>query len=195
MNLLFKLQDESSMLYWYDGIQNLLPVPKTVIYKLSKQESDLVSRLVMTDATIKKIYDYANKIGYPLFLRTDHISGKHCWLDTCYVKDENKLIGNVWELLCESATAGPLGLPVGALVFREYLNLDSGFEAFNHMPIAKERRYFVRDGVVECHHPYWPEPAIRGWGDCELVPDWRSRLAMINYESSDEIRILSKLAK
>lgn len=33
MNQLFELQDESSMLYWYGGIQDLLPMPKTVICK------------------------------------------------------------------------------------------------------------------------------------------------------------------
>src|SRR3989337_1939956 len=47
------------------------------------------------------------------------------------------------------------------------------------------RRYFVRDGQVQCHHPYWPEDALRfegrrPWG-------WRKRLKVLNQETFGEV--------
>ena len=46
------------------------------------------------------------------------------------------------------------------------------------MPVATERRYFIRDGAVICSHPYWPAEAF------EVTPhkpeNWVARLAEMN---------------
>jgi hypothetical protein len=69
--------------------------------------------------------------------------------------------------------------------------LNSGFKAFEGMPVSKERRYFVRDGKVVCKHPYWPEDAIYGH---KLPPDWKLLLAAMNLETGEEREQLNAYA-
>jgi len=91
-----------------------------------------------------------------------------------------------------------------ALAVREYIQPAALFRAFyGDLPIGRERRYFVRDGQAECHHPYWPADAIeRAFTiNGELVPaievdfDWRPLLAELSVESSEEIVLLTGYAE
>ena len=59
------------------------------------------------------------------------------------------------------------------------------------MPITRERRYFVRDGVVLGHHPYWNPEAIA----TPDAPDWRVRLDRLNEEPAAETAELSRLSR
>lgn len=155
-----KLGDESSMLVWYPRVKDLLPCPKTVIMTLSQQQVNHLFAACYEDdpKAINKsleleIKKHAEKIGYPLFLRTDQASGKHDWDDTCYVKKEEDLMVHIRHLVAFHREADMFGgLTFKAFVFREFLHLNSGFKAFLGMPVSKERRYFVRDGKVVCHH-------------------------------------------
>jgi len=183
---------KTSLLYWWPKVKDLgIPVPRTEIW-----EADLKSwfdameggRLPPKIGFLDEAQRIARLIGYPLFLRTDLASGKHGWKRTCFVQEESALPEHIYGVLEENEIAGIVALDYRALVFREMLSLLAPFTAFRgDLPIARERRYFVRDGQIECHHPYWPEDAI-GNPSCG---DWRTQLASLSYETIAEKQILA----
>ena len=92
-------------------------------------------------------------------------------------------------------------LVIDAMFFREFLQLETtGFTAFHgKMPINKEVRCFIRDGKIDCVHPYWfnevfdrevareakmhkmiggEEAAKKGYS--QLPADWSDKLAKSN---------------
>lgn len=178
-----KLAEESSLLKWFPVVKKLdISVPKTVI--------------VEVPAAPETIKDATQKIGYPLFMKTDLVAGKHDWEDTCFVEEAKYLESNIINLLTELETVDmEAGTPFNALIFREYIELDSRFKAFLGMPVARERRYFINEGKVLCHHPYWIPHAIRFWHNTEEPKDWKYLLKDINTESKEEINILTQYAQ
>jgi len=64
-------------------------------------------------------------------------------------------------LVEDSFIADIVGLPVYALVFREYILMKELFTAFyGDMPVNPELRFFVKDGEILCKHWYWCNEAI-----------------------------------
>lgn len=190
------------MLYWFPKIKDIegIQYPKTEFVKVSwgYDYYKYISEEPIPQDVIERLKITARRIGYPLFMRTDHLSGKHSLAGfISYIENEDMLVKNLYRLLEESACAGLMGLPVEAIVLREYVELDACFKAFGGIPIAKERRYFIKDGKVLCHHPYWEEAAIRFWKSCGIKePDnWRKKLAKINKESKKEVKLLTKKAQ
>ena len=119
-------------------------------------------------------------------------SAKHQWERTCFVPKVEELFKHIWALVEGTLAASMFGeLDPGALVFRELLRLNSFFTAFSELPICAERRYFIRDGVVECHHPYWTQDAIEHTWRQPSEPDWKERLAALNKENNEEIQLLT----
>jgi hypothetical protein len=59
------------------------------------------------------------------------------------------------------------------------------------MPVNPERRYFVKDGAVLCHHPYWTKEAIAKGTSGGLPKDWESIVEEINKETKEESEILT----
>jgi len=189
-----ELQKRSSLLFWFPKIKNLgIPVPKTEVLEIERW--DFLRWLWgerSIDKYIPRIVEKARKIGYPLFLRTDQASGKHSWKEACYIKSEKDLLKNLARVIEFNETATIIGLPYKALVFREYIDLDWKFKAFwGEMPVAKERRYFIKNGRVLCHHPYWIEDAILR----PSVENWRDLLKELNHETDEEIKLLSGYAE
>jgi hypothetical protein len=180
------MQQDSSMLNWFPKIKDILPVPKTEILEISKDE-------MISEDLHQKIKDSANKIGYPLFMRSDQGSAKHDYERSCHAASEDKILGNLaclfeWHLLVDL-------WPV-AIVFRELLHLHAPFKAFEGLPIAKERRYFVDEGKVLCSHAYWPEGAIEAGRGAKNLPDgWQAMLAEISIEDKGEIACLTRMAE
>lgn len=196
---------ESSMLNWYPKIKDLdIPQPKTEILLLNEDEKILFFKFLEDEtyphvvAIMAKLYAKAAKIGYPLFLRSDQGSGKHRWENTCFVDKQDKLIRNIKNLLLWHHEVSLIGLPHDAIVFREYIEMDSKFKAFEGMPICPERRYFIKDGKIVEKFPYWPLNAIhfRSHGvEYEKVENWKYLLLKMNRETPEEIRILTKYAE
>ncbi len=188
---------KTSMLYWYPRVQGLgIPLPRTEIVEVPFNH--LISVLDgkrLPKRYVTKIIEASAKIGYPLFLRTDMGSAKHSWERTCYVPEGKSLFKHIWALIDETLAAGMFGeLDPNALVFREMLQLNSFFTAFSGLPISCERRYFIKDGKVACHHPYWIQDAIeRSWKQ-PSEPDWKERLFTLNKEGKEEITLLSEYA-
>lgn len=192
--------DPNSMLVWWPLVKDLaVPMPKTIIVPGRYDElSAVLDGQMFPVRFAADLRAAADQIGFPLFMRTDLSSGKHQYRDTCYVNDLSLILVNLVNLIEANALADVMGLPFEAIVLREFIPLASRFAAFaDALPIAPERRYFVRDGHVVCHHAYWPEQAIAqacgcGGDPCPALPRyWRETLAELNAESGQEVSLLS----
>jgi len=184
--------DESSMLLWYPKIKDLdIPQPKTEMLELEGlagwgYPEERLGR------DYPKIKSVARKIGYPLFVRTDLASGKHDWERSCYVADETRLGANIRGVLEFNYCADVVGLQCRALVFREFIKMASAFTAFwGKMPVNPERRYFIKDGGILCHHHYWIEDAIRN----PSIENWKPVLKKLNTETPEEVSLLTSHAE
>jgi len=170
-----------------------VPVPKTEI--IAGAPADLLTVLdgkpvTGFDGFIARVRTAAERLGYPAFLRSGHLSGKHGWRRTCYLENGDRLASHVVAIVEAAAMADLFGLPLDVWAVRQFLPLAIGFHAFEGLPIARERRYFIANGAVCCHHAYWPVDAIRQ----PDAKDWRKRLFALNAESVAEVQHLSDLS-
>jgi hypothetical protein len=178
----------SRLSYWFPRLQAAgLPVPRTVIVPLAEGEERDLWHLADGEeswalaAVCARLRD-ACRTPFGLdrcFLRTDFLSGKHGWKDTCCVLDLARLEHHVARLFEFSAMADFFGFPFDVLVVRELLPTAPVFTAFwGRMPITREFRCFVNHGVVVHRQPYWPPDSIAGYSPS--ADDWRRRLARIS---------------
>lgn len=188
------MSQKTSLCYWYPLIEKELPTPRTEIVLLKEEDIDTLFSALdgkgSPDDLKCRLLAGASHFNYPLFMRTDFTSGKHDFKDTCYVQSPDQVLGHALALFEDTLCKD---ISIGAFVFREFLQLESGFKAFRELPISKERRYFVEDGKVLCHHPYWPEDAIRG--EVTRKGDgWKAILKGLNTETQEEIELLTAMA-
>jgi len=185
----------NSMLNWYPLIKNLdIPMPKTIMIPFPTdfnyysifdgQENEDFNKYVFN------VEEEAIQFGFPLFMRTDETSNKHGWKKTCYVTKRNQIGDHIYQLLEFTEMVGWMGgLYAHAIVLREFLDLEVVFEAFHgRMPIAKEFRFFFKDGKRLCWHPYW-------FPSCIVRPSdesWYGKLLDIEVISCDELDQLTE---
>ena len=167
-----------------------VPYPKTAVVKVNwRSLAGLLDGTPLPPRKQAAIERQAEAIGYPLFMRTDMVSGKHSWEMSCFVPSPDVLKGHIGAVVDETFFCG---LEPRAIVLRAFLELDSSFTAFwGKMPVSRERRYFVADGSVTCHHAYWPEDAIK----YPSVRLWRQRLRLLNTETDEEVALLTQYAQ
>lgn len=158
------------MLVWYPKIKDLdIPQPETEIYKIPDEVLDNLRRENLKGLDMNEVHKLADKIGYPLFLRTDLASGKHFWERSCYVEERKNLKQHIFEVIAHNLTADIMGLDFKALAFRKYIPMKELFTAFfGNMPVNPEIRFFIRDGKIQCWHWYWIEdaienPSVKNW--------------------------------
>jgi len=185
-----------------------LPVPETLIVWPESDLTPLVDGKGVSGfgRFVKDLSGAAKAIGYPVFLRTGWGSGKHDWLDTCYVTREADLAQHVCNLVEWSACAGVMGLPTDVWAVREMLPTEPFFTAFRGMPICREFRVFVDGPEVVCMHAYWPrgalvegfpmEPGADRKGTARGVPDgfdqaYKSLCGLCTAERDDILEIAS----
>lgn len=181
--------NKTSLLYWFPTILELgIPAPKTKWISISNLYT-VLDGSKLPEKTEQEIIATAKEMGYPLFLRTDMMSGKHGWRRTCFVADRNKLFLHIFAVVEDNALKSWGDCDPSALVFREYIPLVSLFTAFDDLPIAVERRHFVKDGKVICSHPYWPKEAITESWKAPNQDNWHDLLAIMNtdIEGWDEL--------
>lgn len=199
----------NSMLWWWPRVKDCgVPMPET---RIIEPGEGVLQELFYAIADGEQPPDdsawfplleaAAEEVGYPCFMRTDLRSGKHDFERTCFVPTAAELRRHIFPLLEE--TEDFMGSDPKALVVREYIEPAAAFTAFRgNLPIGRERRYFVRDGQVECRHPYWPVAALEdtpfifdrdGGGHC--CADWRLLLADLSIEPSEEIELLTSYAE
>ncbi|MEW6048649.1 MAG: ATP-grasp domain-containing protein [Bacillota bacterium] len=185
--------ETSSLLFWWPRVRDVaVPKPKTVaVWAGWHTLAGLLDGKPLPEEVRVLVEAAAAHLGYPLFLRTDLASCKHEWSRTCYVQSPENLWRNLYRVVDGN---GVYDLACEAIVLRQYIPLQHAFHAFWGMPVARERRYFVRDGEVVCHHPYWPEESIRFFR-IEEPPEWRDALRALNEEPPDEVELLSGYAR
>ncbi len=180
--------DKTSLLYWYPQIKDLdIPQPKTEWLLLS-QEEFYATMEGMPDSILTGVTDLIkNKFQLPVFIRTDLASAKHFWKNACYCDGPDRLKERLAETCMFNHCADMMGLLFTAIIVREYIEMDSKYLAFNDMPVNPERRYFIKDGKVLCHHHYWIKEAI-----CRpSVDNWEQLSDEMNLETPDEIKLLT----
>lgn len=190
---------------WFPLVQAAgLPVPRTRIIRTDIELVNLLDGIEVPgwEDFTGEVRQAATEMGFPCFLRTGHGSGKHSWKDTCFLKHPEHVAAQVAMLVDWSFTMDFFGLPVDTWVVREMLPVEAPFSAFKGMPVAKERRYFVDEGVVTGHHPYWPPGAVAEGaprtvdGAAALAPEqWKALLAPMNEESPAEVAELTALSE
>lgn len=191
--------DRNSMLYWYPRVCHAdVPMPKTMLVPTSDSWTEM---LLVAEGSrqLNELYVIeaaCHTLRFPVFIRTDLMAAKHSWNSTCFVPTPADLQKHLANLVDHTLNCDMIGKPVKGFAVREYIEMESPFAAFDGLPISRERRYFVRDGVVECHHPYWPEDAIKFIvPEHPEPPDWRDFLSRMNYESFDEVDVLTEYAE
>lgn len=175
-----------SMLKWYPKIKDLdVPQPKTEIILLSEKEY-LSTMDAMPMAIVNKVIPVIQKFVLPVFIRTDQSSAKHYWKDTCFYNGSN-LVQHLYELCEFNHCADFMGLPFRSIIVREYIPMDSKYTASGDMPVNPERRYFIKNGKILCHHHYWIKDAIKN----PSVKNWEELSDEMNNETEEEIKLLS----
>ncbi len=187
---------KDSLFYWYPNVKDLgIPMPKTVMIPFPEySKPDFKKMLYDSDSHNpywdQFIYDVklaALQLGYPVFVRSDETSNKHEWNRSCYVESEDELPSHLFNIM-EMTEMVMFGLDIGGFAVREFLELDSKFTAFyGEMPVAREFRFFVKDGRFQCYHPYW-FPACM---DNPSVDNWYELLMEMESLSEHELLLLS----
>jgi len=174
------MKNLNSMLEWYPLIEKVVSTPKTVMIPLQEIE-DLDTFISpaydneVKNTEMKRLVDKAEKAsqslgGYPIFLRSDQTSNKHDWNNTCYVTNNQSLAAAIARIF-EFSLMVDIGFK--AVILREFLTLPHEFHAFNGMPVSKEFRFFIKNGEVQCRHPYWFPSCMRRVDDNNWLPKLR----------------------
>lgn len=186
--------DPNDLAYWYPLVKELAPTPKTVVIETGVELLSLVEGEDPPgiDEFFESIISAGDSVGWPCFLRTGHLSAKHEWRETCCLRGRAVVPLHVVALVEASEMAGFMGLPYRTWVVRELLETAPAFFAFTgRMPIAKERRYFAREGAVLGYQPYWPPDSILDPSE----PDWAERLEELNRMSDEEVEELAERSR
>jgi hypothetical protein len=154
-----------------------LPTPKTIMLQMP---DGAVNDLWHTfagkppegawPAFIEAAMVEADKIGYPLFLRSAYFSGKHEWDRMCFVRERDKLGDHMSNIAymseCVGVGMGTVRTSWKTWAFRELLpTIPVGScPNYDNMPVCREFRFFAEDGKVLCWHPYWPRHSLEHGG-------------------------------
>ncbi|OGC89269.1 MAG: hypothetical protein A2W25_04375 [candidate division Zixibacteria bacterium RBG_16_53_22] len=167
------MMDNTSMLYWYPKIKKLtIPQPWTGVVKcktnitetLSNTNADFLSeKAIGENIDIAAVEKLCERLGYPVFMRSDYTSHKHNWKKSCFVTKKKDIIPHLQDIAHFSVCADIFtGIPFTAVMIRQYIKMASLFTAFHGaMPVNPEWRFFIHDGKIVCSHWYWIEDAIR----------------------------------
>jgi len=192
----------NSMTFWFPILDQIgMRVPETHFVQMPELAIVLLEGIQdeHTERFVDDLTRAMDSIGYPCFLRTESLSCKHDWVDTCYIAEKQtkeQMYSRLYKMLeFSSIVAMPNGLPHSVFAVRKLIPTAPMFHAFNSMPITKEVRVFVEEGHVESGHPYWPTEAFkrenyRNNVFVQLPPDLRDKLIelqTITQSDADEI--------
>ena len=190
--------DKTSMLYWYPLVKDLpIPQSKTEIIELTRNEQSLACDVKLSGDLRERVENLIDEnFQLPVFLRTDSLSDKHSWEKSCfYTGTIYTLASHLLCLMEMSALCDMIGLPVRAIIIREYIPMNTKFTAFRgNLPIGAERRYFIKDGKVIEHFPYWVPEAISEQRYLPEEENWEELLQELNTETPEEVKLLTGYA-
>ena len=189
--------NRSSMLNWWPLVSGLnIPQPKTIMLPFEDCDREALNFEGTSNEMIARVQAALPEVGGPpAFLRTDQSSGKHSYLKGCYIPKD---CPDLSRHLCEVIVSNLINdLWPAAFAVRQFIPLAAKFTAFEGLPIAPERRYMVRDNVVERHFAYWPAEAIAQSADTwpPSDPNWRELLQQVNEEQPGEVKLLTAYAE
>lgn len=140
------------------------------------------------------VVDAAERLRYPVFVRTDITSAKHQGMAGIRARDEDELRTAVrWAL---ESNFMAMGIPQPkAIVVRDWIELSLGFYddaqiTDSKRQIAREFRAFATPDEHLCTHFYWPEDSIHST-ECD---DWRERLESMAELSEYEEAVMADYA-
>jgi hypothetical protein len=195
--------DRTALSFWFPKIEAAgLPVPRTKIFKMPTDAQEVILNAFdgKTDNGTALI-DFARwvaaeaaELGFPLFLRTDHTSGKHGWRDTCFVPGPDALPKHMFGIAEYSELASIMGMPWDTWVAREMLpTIPFGVcPHYGDMPICREFRFFVDGDEIICQHPYWPANALERGGVRLNAHDFHK---LSTVRDTGEMQVVSDLAR
>lgn len=183
------------MFYWWPRIKDLpINVPETVMIPLDGKVTSYVidgKPDAPFDAMVEKAIEAAERMGYPVFIRSDEMSNKFDWENSCYVTKSEDMNRNICSIL-EATMMTMMGPGFTGVAVREFLELDARFTAFwGNMPVAREIRAFVMNGVLECWHPYWPPASMKS----PSISNWREVLTELQTYTSDDIKTVTEIVE
>lgn len=184
---------QNCLSYWFPLIEAAgLPVPKTIILPAPESIGAWAyGEGQPPEAFFDSIARAGKEIGWPVFIRSGQTSAKHSWKDSCFLPDSQSIPSHVRSICEYSELCCLSGIPYDVFAVRQFLKAAPRFHAFNEMPITREFRFFVRDGVIEHVQPYWPPEAIDGNTE---DAEWASKLAEMNKITPEEMETLSRLS-
>lgn len=169
----------NSAYIWFPPIQAAgLPVPRTEIVRYNPQDlfPMLDGQKYGDGFPLDEMHAACERIGFPVFVRSDLSSAKHANKRAWLVEDKDSLLAAVYETF-EDNELKWLASETSAFMLREYLPLKHSFIAFGGLPISRERRYFVEQDGAKCSHPYWPEDAFEH--QFNLPENWKESLRLV----------------
>lgn len=222
----------SSAMVWYPKICFMngwngfdVNIPQTIIIPLKKKwiADSFKENFAWIKNVIGVIKSAREVLGPDLFVRTDQASGKHRFIDSCFIGkdyDDDKIFKNIIEVIYSNTLVNfGYGLPFRALMIREYIEPEYEFTAFfGKLPIAKEVRIIVKDGRIITMFPYWFEDPIEEWYNDTVESlmesrgiteeeskylifkrygtpiDWKDKLAKLNDLNSHDVDYLREAA-
>jgi len=187
--------DGNCISYWYPILQSTgVETPPTEIIKTDADVTVVLDGRKPDgwDDFLAQISAAIDRVGYPCFIRTGHLSAKHQWNQTCFLESGVGIPRHICTLIDESGCAD---LPTSAWAVRKFIPLEHRFTAFRGMPVTKERRYFIENGNVLCRHPYWPVGCLEPAYARPSVANWRELLAELNQQDDGEIALLTQLSE
>ena len=155
----------NSALYWLPATRDVaanyaeVHVPQTEIIRFDFMESLGVLEGERPEALpYSKLEAAARDLGWPAFLRTDLSSAKDEGMSAIRVTGPDSVPGVVSRLMHDTAekTMRP-----AAFLVREWIDIESTFEAFGGLPIGVEFRVTATPDRHLCTHYYWPQEKIR----------------------------------
>lgn len=188
--------DKSSFIYWYPKIKGKMDTPKSIIIPFTSEDGNKIlnddtnALCDLCDTIIHELRE--NNIKFPIFFKTDYYAAKWYWSDSCFIESKEDLGKNILYLLTMNQEDDDR--PINALVFKQYIQTETKFFAFNGMPVCKERRYFIENKKVLCHHPYWEQESIEFFNE-DYPENWEELLNTINIETSTEVEYLTHAAE
>jgi len=133
MRKLKPMKDKNSFLFWHPKVKDLsVPQPKTIIVGVDPNVAWGVIDGKQQYPQMPEFKKAVKDLGLPVFIRTDQLSGKHEWKETCFLNssDGNDLLRHIYALVEATLGCDVMGRPVNAFVFREYIPMASKYTAF-----------------------------------------------------------------
>lgn len=186
----------NSALIWLPPIQDAgLPVPRTEIVRYNPRDlfPTLEGQKYEDGFPLDNLRQACERIGFPVFLRSDLSSAKHSGHKAWKVENQDDLLGSICRTFEDNELKWIAG-ETQAFLIREYLPLKHSFTTFNGLPIARERRYFVDQDGPLCSHPYWPVDAFERQHN--LPDNWEESLAELSkLPNANDMDMLNSLSK